>query len=227
MDTTRATPGKGLAGRREGLACSSAATVGRRGDLTIGRGHVGAVRADAAESAHASEQAPEHLLELLWTAEVVLDALEHAGHQLLELGILRQLFLEPAQLAHELLHLHFLRDLHQHGLGRRRGDHLHLLADHLEPFAGHAGALVLAAAEARLQLVEFLVDPTQVNPGLRSVAHDVIVVDIGLATAHVASSPGSGIVIRRREASRIPAVDVDRNRRPASKSPARGRPDVQ
>ncbi len=37
----------------------------------------------------------------------------------------------------------------------------------------------------------------------------VIVVDIPLGTAHVASAPGSGIVIRRREASRIPAVDVD------------------
>ena len=37
----------------------------------------------------------------------------------------------------------------------------------------------------------------------------VIVVDIRSGTAHVASAPGSGIVIRRREASRIPAVDVD------------------
>src|SRR5579859_8158933 len=37
----------------------------------------------------------------------------------------------------------------------------------------------------------------------------LIVVDIPFGTAHVASAPGSGIVIRRREASRIPAVDVD------------------
>jgi len=84
--------------------------------LTIVGRSVGAVRVHAAESAHPAEQAPEHLLELLGSAEVVLDALEHARHQLLELWVLGKLFLEAAQLAHELFHLHFLCHLHEHRL---------------------------------------------------------------------------------------------------------------
>ncbi len=84
--------------------------------MTIVRRSVGGVRVHAAETAHPAEQAPEHLLELLGSAEVVLDALEHARHQLLELRVLGKLFLEAAQLAHELFHLHFLRHLHEHRL---------------------------------------------------------------------------------------------------------------
>jgi len=64
-------------------------------------------------------------------------------------------------------------------------------------------------------------DPTQIDSGLRSVAHDVIVVDPRFPSAHVASAPGSGIVIRRREASRIPAVDVDWIVAPRQRAPPR------
>src|SRR5579864_9346610 len=49
----------------------------------------------------------------------------------------------------------------------------------------------------------------------------VIVVDRRAHTAHVASGPGSGIVIRRREASRIPAVDVDWIVAPRQRAPPR------
>src|SRR5580704_8782457 len=157
---------------------------------------IGALRRQTADAAHPAEETAEHLLELLGAAQVVLDALEHASHQLLELRILGQLFLEAAELVHQLLHLHLLRHLHQHRLRSRRGDHLHLLADHLEPLAGHAGALVLAPAQLGFELVELRVDPTQVYAGLRRVAHAVIVVDARVHTANVASRPGSGIVIR-------------------------------
>jgi hypothetical protein len=84
--------------------------------LAVVRRSVGAVRGHPAEPAHSAKQAAEHLLELLGSTEVVLDALEHARHQLLELWVLGKLFLEPAQLAHELFHLHFLCHLHEHRL---------------------------------------------------------------------------------------------------------------
>src|SRR6202049_3859109 len=99
-----------------------------RRDGPIVGGDVGALRRQTADPAHPAEQTAAHLLELLGAAHVVLDALEHARHQLLELWILGQLFLEAAELAHQLLHLHFLRHLHEHRLCSRGGDHLPLLS---------------------------------------------------------------------------------------------------
>ena len=67
-------------------------------------------------------------------------------------------------------------------------------------------------------------DATQIDSGLRSVAHGVIVVDTRVRSANVASAPGSGIVIGRREASRIPAVDVDWIVAPRQRAPPQAVP---
>jgi hypothetical protein len=141
------------------------------------------------EPAHPAEQPAEHLLKLLRTPEVVLDALEHPSHQLLELRILGELLLQATQLGHELFHLDFLRHLHEHRLGGRGGDHLHLLADHLESLAGHARPLVLTAAELRLELVQLRMDAAEIDPGCEVVAHEVIVEETRVPTAEVHRPP--------------------------------------
>src|ERR1700694_2785396 len=61
----------------------------------------------------------------------------------------------------------------------------------------------------------------EINPGYRVVAHHMIVVETRCHSAEVAPACGSGIVIRRREASRIPAVDVDWIVAPRQRAPPR------
>src|SRR5450755_4753950 len=151
----------GLVVRRGGSILGRRRAVVER-DLTGVGWNVSPVRVHARNPTHAAEETAQHLLKLLRAAEVVLHALEHAGHQLLELRVLGELLLEPAQLGHELLHLDFLSHLHQDRLRCGCSDHLHLLTHHLESLAGHACALVLAPAELGLELVQLRMDPAEV-----------------------------------------------------------------
>src|SRR6202140_2043682 len=111
----------------------------------------------------AAEHAAEHSLHVLRSAQVVLHALEQSRHQLLQLRVLRQLLLQASELGHEVLDRDLLGDLHQHRLRRRSDHHLDLLPDHLEPAACEACALVLAATQLCLELVECRVERTQIH----------------------------------------------------------------
>src|SRR5438105_4163483 len=123
--------------------------------------------------AFAREETAQHALQVLRPAQVVLHAFEEPRHQLLELRVLRQLFLEASELCHQVLDRHLLGDLHEHRLRGGGRHHLHLLADHLEPSTGDARALVLTPAELCLELVELGVQLAQIHAGW-VVAHSLI-----------------------------------------------------
>lgn len=79
-------------------------------------------------------------------------------HQLFErahrLRIAHQLFLHLLDLLHQLLGLRFLGDLQQHGLSRRRDNHLSLLPQQLDALAAKAGALIVAMAQLQAKPVK-------------------------------------------------------------------------
>src|SRR5438132_1359249 len=151
----RPRPGRAVVVRRTLVRRGGPTVVGRR----LPAAEPGEARREAGEAAHA----PEELLELLGAAEIVLDALHQLAEQLVEARVLDELLLDAAELGHQVLDRRLLGHLHEHRLGGRGGDHLGLLAEHLEAAAGEALAAVVAAAELGLETVELAVEAAEVD----------------------------------------------------------------
>src|ERR1035437_1323186 len=177
--------------RREGIEAPSSGACGRRRLIigAAGRGRPGAVvvgiagrvrrrggaRAGglAGAAGHREAEAADQLGQLLRSAQVLLDAVHHPHHQLLQVGILGQLLLDAAELPDQVLDRRLLGHLHEHRLAGRCDHHLGLLAEDLETLARQARALVLAAAELRLEAVELAVQTTEIYT-LAFIGHEVI-----------------------------------------------------